>query len=495
MTSQKSVSSHIIRLIRHSAVYGIGHIVTRSLGFLLLPLYTNTIPTDEFGKAMLLFSFMGIMNVFYGYGMDVAFLRYVALQEDLSKQRLLFSTGSISVIFTSFIFSVILILLQRPVSELIFHTPIDSKYILLSAGVLFFDAITLMPFMILRAKERSVPFIVLKLANVILNIGGNVVFIVVLHMGISGIFWANLLSSGITFLLLLPITFQFFRFQFDKPVLIEMLHFGLPYVPSGLAVVAMDLIDRFFLERMTTLEITGVYSAGYKLGMFMALFIAAFRFAWHPFFLSTSKQENAKQVFAKVLTYFVLACSLVFLVISFFIEQLVRFRILGFTIFGEEYWASTVVVPLILISYIFYGLYVNFLIGVYLEKKTSILPFITGAAALINIIGNIVLIPSLGMLGSAWSKVICYAAMALILYYKIYRIYFVQYEWGRIAKIAVTTMGIFFTQFYLLQFELWILKMGLLFLFFVILFFSGFLDHSEKNRLRSLIRRVKKNGR
>ena len=489
MTSPKSVTSHIVRLLRHSAVYGIGHIVTRSLGFLLLPLYTNTLPTDEFGKAMLLFSFMGIMNVFYGYGMDVAFLRYVALQENIQKQRVLFSTGLASLVLTSVIFSFILIILQRPVSELILHSSFDSKYILICSGILFFDAVNLMPFMILRAKERSVPFIILKLANVIVNIGGNIFFIVVLEWGIAGIFWANLLSSGITFLMLLPITFQFFRFKFDRSIFQEMIKFGLPYVPSGLAVVAMDLIDRFFLERMTSLEITGIYSAGYKLGMFMALFIAAFRFAWHPFFLSTSKQDNAKQVFAKVLTYFVLACSFVFLGISLFIDEIVRFKIFGFTLFGEAYWESTVIVPLILISYIFYGIYVNFLVGVYLEKKTSMLPFITGAAALVNVVANLILIPFLGMMGSAWAKVLCYSTMAVLLYYKVYRIYFVQYEWGRIVRVAAAAIGVFLTQFYLLQFESWFLKLGLILLFFMILFFTGFLDQSEKKRLQSLFHR------
>ncbi|HDL17777.1 MAG TPA: hypothetical protein ENH29_01860, partial [Bacteroidetes bacterium] len=107
---QRSVAGHIKRLLQHSAVYGIGHIVTRSLGFLLLPLYTNTIPTDEFGKAALLFSFLAIMNVIYGYGMDVAFLRYVALQDDVRKQRTLFSTGLISLLVTSLLFSLILML-------------------------------------------------------------------------------------------------------------------------------------------------------------------------------------------------------------------------------------------------------------------------------------------------------------------------------------------------------------------------------------------------
>lgn len=486
---QRSVAGHIKRLLQHSAVYGIGHIVTRSLGFLLLPLYTNTIPTDEFGKAALLFSFLAIMNVLYGYGMDVAFLRYVALQDNVRKQRILFSTGLISLLVTSFLFSLILILFQRPVSVLLFQSSLSAKFIIISAGILFFDAINLMPFMALRAKEKSVPFTLLKLANVVINISGNILFIPILKWGIAGIFWANLISSGFTFLLMLPVTVKFFTFRFDKTIFRKLTSFGLPYIPSGLAVVAMDLIDRFLLERMTNLEITGIYSAGYKLGMFMALFIAAFRFAWHPFFLSTSNQENAKQVFARVLTYFVLACSFVFLTISFFIDEIVRFSIFGITLFGKDYWAGTVIVPLILISYIFYGIYVNFLVGVYLKKKTGMLPFITGAAALVNIAANLILIPYWGMMGSAWATAISYAAMAILLYFKIRKWYYVRYEWERVSKVAFTAIGIFLLQIYFFHFEFWLSKMALIFAFAFILIIAGFLDGSEKAYLRKFAKK------
>ncbi len=490
-----SVAGHIKRLIQHSAVYGIGHIVTRSLGFLLLPLYTNTISPDDYGKAALLFSFLAIMNVIYGYGMDVAFLRYVALQDDKQQQRILFSTGFISLLLSSVLFSLVFFAFQRPVTGLIFHSAVDTNLILLCAGVLFFDTIGLLPFMVLRAKEKSVPFTLLKLANVILNVAANVIFIIVLKLGVAGIFWANLVSSALISLFLIPIITKFFIFHFDRVIFRELIQFGLPYIPSGLAVVAMDLIDRFILERLTDLETTGIYSAGYKLGMFMALFIAAFRFAWHPFFLSTSRQPNAKQVFARVLTYFVLACSAVFLLVSLFIDELVRFHIFGFTLFGESYWSSTRIVPLILISYIFYGIYVNFLVGVYLLKKTAMLVWVTGISAVVNIAANFILIPYFGMLGSAWATVLSYMIMAALLYLSIFRWYPVAYEWGRITKIALTALILFLGQLYIIQTQFWWLKLGMFLLFWLILFVVGFLDRTEKTRLQQLIRRRKANAR
>jgi O-antigen/teichoic acid export membrane protein len=480
-----TVGSHILRLVRHSAVYGIGHIITRALGFLLLPLYTNTIPPGEFGKAALIFSFLAIMNVFYGYGMDVAFLRYVALQDDERKQRELFSTAFWSLLLTSLAFSVLIFTLKSRISVLIFGQTGEERLIELSAGILLFDALALIPFMALRAREKSVPFVVLKLANVLVNVGANIWFIVLLKRGVEGIFLANLLSSSLTFFFLAPVWLRFLTFYFGPGDYREMLRFGLPYIPSGLAVVAIDLIDRFILEKLTDIETTGLYSAGYKLGMFMALFIAAFRFAWHPFFLSTSKQPNAKEIFARILTYFVLACSLVFLVISFFIDEIVRFNLFGITLFGREYWQSTSIVPLILLSYVFYGIYVNFLIGIYLEKKTHWLPFITGAATLINIASNLLLIPWLGMMGSAWATVLAYGSMALILYLKVRPIYPVPYEWGRLVHLSIWTAFIFFAQRYLLPPAVSI-KSLLLVAYIVGLFLTGFFKRQELAYLRVL---------
>ena len=486
------MTSHLKRLLRHSAVYGIGHIASRGLGFLLLPLHTNLIPAGEYGKAALIFSFLGLMNVIYGYGMDVAYLRFVAAEDDLKKQKVLFSTSLLSLLFTSVLFSTLLLFLDQTFSKIIFRSETQNILILLSAGILLFDALALIPFMALRAKEKSIPFSLLKLVNIILNIAANFLFIVVLEKGVAGIFWANLASSGLTLLFLLPIIFRYFILKFDFDNFRELTRFGLPYVASGLSVVAMNLIDRPIIERLTDFETTGIYSAGYKLGTFMALFIAAFRFAWHPFFLSTSNQPNAKAVFAKVLTYFMLSCSVVFLMVSLFVEEIVRFSLFGITLFGEDYWASTSIIPLILISNIFYGMYVNFYVGVFLEKKTSVIAWITGISAVVNILLNFLLIPYFGMLGAAWAKVISYITLAYLLYIKSNPLYPIQYEWGRILKISIPALGIFLAQIYLLQWDSSLLKIGLILAFFVLLFFTGFLDQAEKTRIRLFFR--KNNG-
>jgi len=484
---ETSLVGSLKRLAKHSVIYGIGHIVTRSIGFLLLPLYTNYLPTDEYGRAALIFTFLAVMNVFYSYGMDVAFLRYYVLQENKEARKRLFSTAYTSVALVALFWTLLIEFSPDTISKIVFGGRSFPELIVLSGAILLFDALSVIPFILLRAEEKSVQFTGLKLINVVINLSANVYLIIYLHRGVEGIFQAQAFTSFMTFLLVLPIILKKYRFDFLWQTESLLLKFGLPYIPSGLSVIIMDLIDRIILDRKLGDAVTGIYSAGYKLGMIMALFVAAFRFAWHPFFLSTSKQENAKAVFSKVLTYFSLGGTVVFLTIALFINEIVRIRIFGRSIFGEQYWGSTIIVPVIMLSYLLYGIYVNFLVGIYLKKKTSYLPLVTGSGAVVNIGLNLLLIPIIGMMGSAWATFGAYFVMAALLYLIAQKSYFISYEWLRLAKIALAGCVIFFLPRWFVVLQPVGFRFLLLAGFPALLALQGFFAPSEWRSLKKIL--------
>jgi len=445
-----SIFVSVKRLFQHSAVYGMGHILNRLIIFLLIPVYTNTFAKEELGVYTLVYSYIAILTIIYSYGLDTAFFRFYILDDSPRGRGRIFSTAFLTICLSSFLFSLVIFLNTTYVADLVFSSQvhrltIDLKYITrMAALILFFDSLMLMPFLILRAEEKPFQFIFFKFLNVIINFACNIFFIIILKRGIEGIFVANLISSAGTFTLMIPIALKHFRFSFHWPTFKDLMTFGLPYLPSTLSVNLMDTIDKIILEDLDSIETVGLYGPNAKLGMFMALFITAFRFAWHPFFLSTSKQENAKQVFQKVFTYVLLACSLVFLFFSLFIDNIVRLRVGSFSLLGEEYWGGTVIVPIIFLAYIVYAAYLNFIIGIYLEKKTKYLPLITGAGLAGNVLGLYALIPLLGFVGAAWSRVIAYIIMAGCLYIVGQRLYPIRYEWRRIGTMVVVVAGLFF---------------------------------------------------
>jgi O-antigen/teichoic acid export membrane protein len=477
---------NIKRLVRHSAVYGISTILGRAISFLLLPLYTHFLSRDAYGVVSIVFSYLAIMTIVCTYGIDAAFLRYYILAENEQEKRQVFNTGLWSILLMAASLLALGTLFATPLANLILGDS-DYKYVMmLAAGILFFDALAKIPFLLLRAEERSALFVTLNVTSVVVNAVLTYIFIARLERGVNGVFEANLISSAFAILTLLPVSVKHLSPTMRRNVYVELLKFGLPYLPSTMAVLVVDVVDRFILSQLTDLSTVGLYSAGYKLGMIMSLLIAAFRFAWHPFFLSTSKEPNAKTIFARVLTLFLLVCAACFLAVSLFINELVRFRLGSITLFGTEFWNSTSVVPTVLLAYIFYGIYVNFIIGIHLKKKTFYLPFITGIGAVLKIAATYALVPLLGMIGAAWGTVLAYFAMMVILYVVEHRLYPITYEWSRLIKLVVVTTLLFAIGYWggLIPWQ----KAGLLLLFPIGLYFAGFFERGELQRVSAIFR-------
>jgi O-antigen/teichoic acid export membrane protein len=481
----------IKRLTRHSAVYGIGHIVSRSISFLLLPIHTNCLPPDQYGRATLLFSTLAILQVIFSYGLDVAFLRFFILGADRREKERVFSTAFWMIFITGVIFSGILLLDPGFFSGIVFRSDRFATLIRLSAGICLADALRLLPFLTLRAEEKPVEFVLQNSLNIVATLILNLVFVVHLRMGIEGIFWANLAASVITLVSTARLFIRWLRPVFSKPVLAELIRFGIPYVPATLAVVIMDQISRFFVDRMIGPEATGLFSAGAKLGMFMSLVVAAFRFAWHPFFLAAAKQEDAPRVFGRVLTYFAAVTGFLFLLFSLFIKEIGGFSLFGFRLIGKEFNSGLSIVPAILLAYVFYGAYANFVVGIYLKKKTGWLPLITGAGALVAVAGNFILIPFFGIHGAAWAITLAYGVMAVLLWAVNRKLYPIPYEWSRILKIAAVTAFLYALGIFTPVGQASWVRACLLLMTVPILLAVRFFNDGEKRAFQRWIRRLK----
>jgi len=436
------VLNQLKNLTRDSIIYGIGHIATRVLTFLLLPYYSFHLSPAEYGELTLYFLFVGMAQAFFFYGLDIAYLRYFALNKDSERRRVVTGTTMMTTAVTSGLLALIIIAAAGGIGRLVVHAPTHPEAVVtlvrLCAGILFFDTLSTFPFLLLRGTLRPTHFIAVKVLNVAVNIGLNIWFIGGLDMSIAGVMWANLAASAVTFLALVPVLWNSVVFSLDRALVREMIRFGLPNVPTYLFVMIIELADRKILELYRGLEEAGLYSAGYKLGMFMAVVTGAFRFAWQPFFLSHADEENAPVLFARVLTYYLLVTSSLFILLSFFMDPLIRAHWPGVGyVLEPRYWPGLVVFPIILLAHIFDGVYANFMVGVYLKKLTAWLPLVTGVAALFTIVLNVLLVPSFGMMAAAWVTLLSFALEAALLYVVVRRHYHVPYEWVRVAKLAV----------------------------------------------------------
>lgn len=419
-----------------TAIYGISTIVGRFLNFLLVFFYTNVLQPGEYGIVAYVYSLIAFLTIIYGWGMESAYFKYASTREHGS-DRENFSTPLIALGVVSVVLSLFLSLLAGPIARWTDIPAANSVIVVYSAWILCLDTIATVPFAALRLERKAKLFATLKVLNIVVNVGANVVLLVVFRAGVNGIFLSGLLASASTVLFLLPIIINRLEWRFTSHLFKIMFRFGIPYVPAGLASMMIQVVDRPILRALTDDATVGIYQANYRLGIFMMLIVSMYDYAWRPFFLLHANDPHAKTLFARILTYFVLVGAALTLVLSLFIEDLVKIHVFGHSLINPEYWSGLPIVPVVLMAYLFLGVYNNLIAGIYIKEKTKYLPSITIVGALINVVANFFLIPHFGMMGAAIATLAAYAGMALTLYIVVRRFYPVEYEWGKIGVIFV----------------------------------------------------------
>ncbi len=480
-------------LTKDTAIYGISTMLGRFIGFLLVPFYTNVLSTSEFGIQSNIYAYIAFINVIFIYGIDAAYMKYASLAEN-SEHKKVFSTSYSFLVFTTIIFSLILFIFRNQISAIMEIPEQYLKIYYYLILIIAFDAIAIVPFSKLRLERKAIKYAVIKLLNILINLSLNLILILKYKLGIEAIFISNLVATLFSFLALQSEVLKNFSFYFDKELLKKILKFGIPYLPAALAATIVNVVDRPVVLALTNESTLGIYQANYKLGVFMMLFVSMFQFAWQPFFLNNAKEKNAKEIFSKVFTLFLLASSIIWIVLTLFVDDFARIEFYkNKSIIGKEFLSGLPIVPLVLLGYLFNGVYYVFQAGIYIEEKTKYFPIVTFAGAIVNVIVNILLIPIFGIMGAAFATFAAYFVMAVSLYFFSQKFYPINYEFKKVG-IILTLVFTSCAAYYYIYFNFGInilFKIIMLIIFFSTLYFSKVVD---KNEIVSFIRLfIKKN--
>jgi len=446
-----SILNQVKNLTKHSAVYTVATFIQRLQGLILLPILTDPsylTTKSEFGDYALIYTFIAFMNVFYLYGMDAAFLRYYFLGEH-SRQTIYRSAFQFLAI-TGFLFSALVFLFSEPLGSVIFDDAGYDFFVKIAAGILFLDTLCNIPYLILRAEERSIAYTVIRVGRFLLELLFNIIFIVFLKMGVKGILYANIIAAAINLIVLIPFQFKYLKGEFSWPAIRSLVRFGLPMVPNSIAFMMVEISDRYLMPRLLNKEILGEYTANHKLGTIMLLFVTAFRTAWQPFFLKIAREKDNREIYSRVMTYFVFVSSFVVLTVTMVIDYIVKIPVApGKTLLGEAYWGGVQIIPIILLAYFLYGIYVNLTVGVYIKKKSEWMIIFTGLAAICNIVSNFFLMPAFGMMGAAFAAFFAYFVMMISIFIANQKLYRIKYEYGRMVWMVaylIMALIVYYTQ-------------------------------------------------
>ncbi|WP_236979364.1 oligosaccharide flippase family protein [Membranihabitans maritimus] len=445
----------IKRLAGDTVWYGLSSIVGRAINILLLPVITNTISLAQFGNYSLLYSFVAIAFIMYTLRMETAYFRFEQNKEDQSKS---FSQSLVIVTITSLLFSTLLFIFSNSLCRIIDLENEYSTYVKMLAMVLFFDAVNEIPFANLRLENRPRKFAVIKLLMIGVNVGTICFFFLICpffiqqgylffhklyqpELNLFYLFGANVLSSLIAFLLLLP-QWKKFQFQLDKDLISRMVKYSLPLTIVGLAGIINETMDRVFLKKLLPYdavkidELLGIYSGNYKIAMFIALFTQAFRYAAEPFFFKQDREKDSNILYGKITTYYTAFSAFGFLAIGLGLPWLQDF-FLRDPGYKSGYWVT----PVILGANLLLGIYYNLSIWYKLRDKTSFGMGISITGAIITILGNLIFIRYYGYMASAWTTLFCYAVMTFLSYIIGRRYYPFRIEFGKITVILIITLG------------------------------------------------------
>ncbi|CDF81188.1 polysaccharide biosynthesis protein [Formosa agariphila KMM 3901] len=485
--------SSLQRLFKQTFIYGLATVLPRMLNFFLVPLYTSPGVLNsvaEYGTVSVIFSWFVIFNVVLAYGMETAFFRFFNKEKN---QDEVVGTSTISLILSSLGFFALALIFQNQIAYI---TEIKVEYIKLVIWILLLDALVIIPFAWLRANEKSMTYAIIKIINVAINLGLNLFFLLALNdwsyhveildsicrenYQINYIFIANLIASAVTLLLLLSFYVKV-KYNFNTDLWKRMMRYAFPVLIAGLAFSVNETFDRILLSKLLPESIAdtqvGMYSACYKLALFMTLFATAYRLGIEPFFFSHAKTENPQKNYAKILEFFVTIGSLILLGVIVFADLL---KVI--VIRSEDYWEAMSVVPIILLAYLFLGMYHNLSVWYKITDRTKFGAYISIFGAVVTLVLNFWLIPIISYRGSAIATLAAYGSMVLLSYYFGRKYYPIPYNIKKISAYILVSVTFSIISFYFFR-ENYVVGIGLLSVYMLIIY------KFEKQDIQSLLKR------
>ncbi|MEA1887327.1 MAG: oligosaccharide flippase family protein [Bacteroidota bacterium] len=443
----------INKLAGQTLVYGLGTIVPRFLNYAVLtPFYTWIFNKAEYGIITELYAYMIFMLIVLTYGMETAFFRFAQKSSDSNK---IFSTALISILVSSVIFLLFFNLFIDEVANVLKYQ--DKKmYLRLFGIILATDAITAIPFAKLRREKKALKFSIIKIINVAVTIGLVFLFLSVEpslnekgktilgslynpDFGVGYVFLANAIGS-LTMLILLLKEIGSVHLKFERSLWTKMIKYSAPLLVSGLGGSINDALDKMILRRIVDsdkpLEVVGEYGASYKIAVLMALFIQMYRYAMEPYFFSKADKNDAREVYANVMKYFVIYTLILYLVINLYISGF------KYIIAGSHLRGGLAIVPIVSMGYLLFGIFVNLSIWYKVKDLTRYGAYLTMAGALVTIVINITLVPVYGYMASAWAHIACYGVMIAGSYLLSRKYYRIEYPVMKIISYMLTAVAI-----------------------------------------------------
>jgi len=440
-------------LAKDTAIYGVSSILGKFLNWCLVPLYTYVLVSGEFGVSVTLYSWTAVILVILTYGMETGFFRF-ANRPDLDPQ-VVYSTSLVSLTVSSSLF-IVLCLIFLPWISGVMGYKAHPEFIWMMAVIVAIDAFSAIPFAYLRFKKRPIAFASLKLVMIFVNIFFNLFFFLLCpvifawkpaliswfydpNYGVGYVFVANVISSVVGLLTLAPF-FVRLKWTCDKVILKKLLRYSFPLLVLGIAGIMNQSFDKMmfpylFDDKVYAMQQLGIYGACYKIGIVMMMFTQAFRYAYEPFVFSKQRHTDNRKAYSDAMKFFFIFSVFIFLGIVYYLD-LLQYLV------SAEYRSGIIVVPIVLLCFVFQGIYFNLSFWYKLTDKTEWGAYISILGCVFTVLGNLLFVPHYGYMAAAWVSCICFFVMMVVSWLLGRKYYPISYDMKSGARYAI--LGIVF---------------------------------------------------
>lgn len=444
------------KLLSETVIYGIGSILPRLINFALVPLYTDKINTEEFSKFAQLYALVAFVNIVLTCGFETAYFRFSA---DKNLSGKVFHTSFWFVFANALAFLIGMHIFNVPISNL-FDYQDHREYLNYFAWIAFFDAVCMVPFAYLRFTNKPIKYSAIKVFQGVFQtliilafffwVSPNFLESVGLKEKVSYPFVANVISAFTGILLLSPILRQV-RFYFNWELFKKMFRYAYPVMIAGLAFTTNENLDKLLLRDMISESEAGAYAGCYKIATLMILMVTAYRLGIEPFFFKKAQEEDGRKAYADIMLYFVIFCG--FAVVALlgnlsWIKKLI--------VTDKEYWVAIQIVPIIVIANFFFGIYYNLSTWYKVTDKTYVGTIVSWVGAGLTIALNLIFIPIIGFMASAWATLIAYGTMMVISYFWGQKSYKIPYKSRKIVFYMILSVGLGLLGYNVLDNNFWI---------------------------------------
>lgn len=480
----------IRKLGKQTAIYGLGSIFNKMLGFLLIPIYSTFIPIGDFGDlAVMEITILFLTSVLH-FGIFSGHQRYFFIEKEKNNYGIFLFNNYAGNLILTIIAILPFFLFSSRISQLFYENTTQTENLKLVFGIVVAEILCVVPFQILQFEEKPVRYLLLNVFKLTFSFFLTRYFVKDLSMGIEGILYARLAGAASTAVIsLLFVIIPRIKIKWDFPLLWLSIKFGLPAIAGSLGYLIFQMNDRYMLNWLSTDMETGKYSFGYKIANFINLiFVSTIGLSYMPSIFSKEKEENNTRYYRKMLTYYCFLIAFIILGFLFFYKDL-----LTLVVTNKNYWEGLAVVPVLSLSFMVMGM--NYFVGIGLYLKNKMLHFLVPSlvAVILNITMNFFFIPLWGMMGAAYSTLcsqIIYTAILTITAGKQIKIGF---EWFKILLIYSLAIALFLCDQLTGSLNLLIaygIRLILLVIFPLVLYKLNFFEKIELLRLKEGIAKV-----